>query len=367
MTMDKGESNSVFATSDPDQLLRLGREVVGEQSATARQEHSLMTLFSHLDVHPRLHAAFVGRIWGQHRAASVMSRLTPAEKYFDDPSSDVAGVLPLTISLFKRLCATADAGFHLADLKLGNMLLDEATWKVYLIDFDANFVSFMDPGLLCVLSDDGGKCLRRQAANSEASVCARARGTMIYLMLLALYHQIQIEAQTSPLTPRLQALMHLVEGRLRNSCVPLERLKALALRPLSELAINLANTSRHYYLRYHRKHKSDAHLMDLSRCVELTLQDAIDQVLYQPGCNLRGSSVIISGVAFHDDGKTCEGARDFHVHAFGDRRYPCAPPATKTAYSTQEERVFSFNRKTARFSGVVTAPVLLAAPGERAR
>ena len=374
--LGEGSSNAVLDTSDPGSVLRLGRGLDEEEAQDARTEHGLMAVAAHLGVHPALRGAAVGELWGQRRAASVMQKLTSAAAYLKLATPDTSKAAVFARSLFAKLCAAADLGLFLADLKFANVVLDPESGAAYLVDFDPAYVSYMDAALLRAVQGSG--------APASPATCARARGAMVYLMLLLLYQQLLYEERARPkeLTPRQRVVRGELEALLRGSGAPLLAMKAaLTSEPLGALAERLARTSWQYFLRSHRRYGLDALAAAGSgaRRVELLVQDAVQRRLFRAGTDLLRGGVLVAGSAFEDDARSCGGRpRSAHLAALRARSYPCPAPMAPKRYVVHEHRATvveperrswpqRLSRARRRGPDEITAPSLLDAACDGAR
>jgi len=225
----QGTYNAVFPTTDSALVARVSLPARHEpRPEETRREHALMQLFATEDVHPALSGISYAP---ERRPSSVvlMRKELPLDQYLRLPgSAEVCQALAQ--SLWRALCAVADAGICLMDIKPGNVLCDEARRKCYLIDFDQ--LVYMDRDLVEALRSDG-----------DEAACARARGVNLCVMALLM----RCHLLRSRSTERSRALRRALEEKLQRSELPFSLLTSLSTRKDTSFAGMLALNLRHYF------------------------------------------------------------------------------------------------------------------------
>jgi hypothetical protein len=236
--LGQGSYNAIYRTSLPKWALRTSLDGIRQQAeGEVRKEHALMAIFSREGVHPRA-AGISYEPLRRPRSLSLVELEAPLAKFLDEREADDRSVDALAASLWRRLCAMADAGLCLMDIKPDNVLYDPAHLNCHLIDL-ADSV-FMDAALLALLAKAGA---------TPEQACARARGVSLATMALLFYlHLEKDDAKFS--TPRQRRFMAFFAAALRRSRLPLPSLLQ-GLDPSRGrdcFACLLGSTVDHYFL-----------------------------------------------------------------------------------------------------------------------
>lgn len=188
-------------------------------------------------------------------------------------------------------CAAASLGLCLLDIKPSNFLYDARKQKLYVIDLDPTNVPYLDSELLAIVEE---------APHS----CRRAKGVLLYLMLLLMYTHLRHFAGSAERAKR--ALARRLHSALARSCVPWQ---ALADMPLhSPLTSRLRDMAQGYFYKSFTK---EAALRALLRSgQELSALD---------GCD---AAVVVDGRDY-DQGQRCAAWASSDLRSFQGRASPC--------------------------------------------
>jgi hypothetical protein len=332
--LSKGSWNQIFTTSTPGLVLRSTmEEPEDDDTDTEREmmaENALMRIAAREELHPVLFAqSIVHAPFGYQGLvnASLMQQELPLSQVLkgklQPPQSFDKDFFS---SLYSAICAAADLGLCLTDLRPGNVVVDHKG-RARLIDLGADYILWMDEVLLMyfVQERQGGRRSPRYFEESgnrqdpRGAICARTRGVQLYLMLLLMYRHLQGYWQY----PRGQRLAEQLRWVLSRSCVPLQAL--VSMQKHSELLQKLKDRIKHYF--------------------ELDLKTfLIDYVrfygLIEPNCTGKGFEVTINGKSYQDDTVTCrpgQSARRIGLQEFFDREYPCRTSPSLRRYAVEED------------------------------
>ena len=260
-------------------------------------ELGLMRLFAHLGLHAALEAASVDA----HSLRVVMPRLTGLSEHLrrlqvthPTPTSRFRHLAKLARQLVAVLCEAASLGLCILDVKPGNFLYEDRSQRVYIIDLEPEHVSYLDADLLAL-------------AKEGPSRCRRAKGVMLYVMLLLLYRQLLNPSEHLPKARR--ELASLVRATLARSCVPWEELASLpGAEDRTTLAYKLGLISQGYFYKTASKEEAIAELLQSGRELSRRRCDA--------------GQIVVDGVDY-DVGERCRAPYD--LRTFGARSSPCEP------------------------------------------
>jgi len=297
---DASSGNRVYALAPgagPGPLiLRESRPSAAYDPAAARGELALVRLFAHLGLHPPLEA-------GSADAAAlrlVMARHPDLNAVLETPLAPWQ-LATLAAQLLALFCAAASLGLCLVDVKPGNFLFAAATARVYVIDLEPAHVSYLDRGLL-----------RLAGARRDRDGCRRARGLLLYLMLLLMYRHLAhrpygVAAARQQLAARLRAA-------LRRSLVPWAPLAALE----GALARQLGRVAQAYF---YEAELGRAETPESRATALAWLVDSGRRASHWP--DVRSTQVFVNGRHYVKDGVPCDGWAPYDLRGFDARASPC--------------------------------------------
>lgn len=323
----------------------------GEAAEQLKREQAFMLLFSREQIHPPVYASsIVPAPFGCHgdRLLSLMARGVVMRELLDAPPKSKLGAYTWNPkwqraalrSLRGCLIRAAELGFCLLDIKPENIVYDVSQAAAYVIDLDPHNVVWMDEDLLTIYGgreDDAPRrgrydedyddwfasYARRQRDDERASyppvVCARTRGTQLYIMYLLFHCHMHKTLGASPYNGSFGILvLEFLRYALSSSCVPLQTLNDYAQQAhgdfRGELFPILHATVQHYFS------KEEAS-QDPFTWFFLTYP--IGEKLLSKLCSGKEAFVTVEGAPFRDDDLSGTGRRAAAVERDDDRPYPC--------------------------------------------
>lgn len=300
--LSQGGFNRVYKTSKDGVVLRASFKEPKDPDAAdvdLRLENALMRIGFKEGLHPILFAQSLFhaplQFKGSVNASLMQQELPLAEVLKGTLTPPAAFDAKFAGSLYGALCAIADLGFCLTDIRPNNIVVDHQG-RARLIDFGSDYIAWMDEEIWSYFAHQDER---------KGESCARTRGTQLYLMLLLLYAHL---TEKYPQFPRAQQLAQYFQHILERSCVPLDALKVRE----GDLLEKVANRVKHYF----KQKDLDTFLGGYVK----------KNKLINDQCSGKGFDVIIGGKLYQNDDVTCRPGlprRTSGIRDYNDREYPC--------------------------------------------
>lgn len=357
-------------------LLRASTRAEHDEAAELlKREQAFMLLFAREQIHPPVYASsVVPAPFGCHgdRLLSLMARGVDMVDLIEAPLNSKLGAYAWNPkwqraalrSLRSCLIRAAELGFCLLDIKPANIIYDVSDATAYVIDLDPHSVVWMDEDLLTIYAgrrdgdaelrgrydddDDWFSSYARRRHDDEHTsyppvVCARTRGTQLYIMYLLFHCHMHKMLGASQFNGSFGILvLEFLRYALKSSCVPLQWLNDYAQHAhghfRGDLFQQLHDNVHHYFS------KEEAN-QDPFTWFFLTYP--IGEKLLSKLCSGKEAFVTVEGMSFRDDATSGAG-RGAVVEQVETRPYPCP-------LSRQSGRRYGirWNTPYARSSGLV--------------
>lgn len=333
-------------------LLRASKRAERDEAAALlKQEQAFMLLFASEHLHPPVYASsIVPAPFGCHgdRLLSLMARGVVMKDLLDAAPKSRLGAYTWNPkwqraalrSLRSCLIRAAELGFCLLDIKPENIIYDVSDATAYVIDLDPNSVVWMDEDLLMIYAGrrDGDAELRRryddddddwfssyarrndERASYPPVVCARTRGTQLYIMYLLFHCHMHNKLGASQINGSFSILvLAFLKYALRSSCVPLQWINDYAQHTKGHFRGNLFQqlheNVRHYFFSQEEANQDPFTWFFLTY--------PIGENLLSKLCTGKEAFVTVEGLSFRDNRTSGAGGRAVVVERVEDRPYPC--------------------------------------------